>query len=138
MTQGHVLFLEDEEFIRIIVVELLVEAGFQVTEAADGERALGLLDEHHEFDVLLADVQMPGRYDGVDVARHVRSHWPQIPVVFVTARPDSLHAFGASGPRDRCIKKPYRPTDVLAALHASLGLATRTFENNRPPGSAGT
>jgi len=120
MPQIRVLFVEDEELIRQIVAETLIEAGFEVTEACNGEAALGLLQERHGFDLLLTDVHMPGRLNGVDVARHMRSLWPEIPVVFVTGRPDTLHAFGSPGPRDRCVLKPYRPTDALAAIRSSL------------------
>ena len=104
----------------MVVVEALVEAGFQVTEASNGEAALDLLGEAHGFDLLLADVHMPGRYNGMDVARSARVSRPEMPVVFVTARPDTLDAFGHPSPRDRCVMKPYRPTDLLAAIHSSL------------------
>lgn len=124
MPQTHVLFLEDEDLIRMVVVEALVEAGFQVTEACNGEAALDLLGETHGFDLLLADVHMPGRYNGMDVARRMRTSCPDMPVVFVTARPDTLHAFGMPSPGDRCVLKPYRPTDVLAAIHSSLAAAS--------------
>ncbi len=120
MAQIHVLFVEDEDFIRLIVVETLVEAGFKVTEARNGEAALALLRERCGFDLLLTDVHMPGRFSGIDVALQVRALWPETPVVFVTGRPDVLHAFGSPGPLDRCILKPYRPTDVLAAIRSCL------------------
>jgi len=120
MPQTHVLFVEDEDLIRLIVVETLIEAGIKVTEACNGEAALGLLQEPYCFDLLLTDVHMPGRSSGVDVALRMRLLWPEVPIVFVTGRPDALHAFGPPGPHDRCILKPYRPTDVLAAIRSCL------------------
>ena len=120
MPHTHVLFVEDEDFIRSIVVETLVEAGFKVTEARNGETALKLLQKYCDFDLLLTDVHMPGRFSGIDVALHMRSLCPETPVVFVTGRPDVLHVFGPPGPLDRCILKPYRPTDVLAAIRSCL------------------
>ena len=120
MPQSHVLFVEDEDLIRLIVAEALVEAGLRVTEACNGETALNLLQERCGFDLLLTDVHMPGRFNGIDVALHIRSLWPKVPVVFVTGRPDVLHAFGPPGPLDRCVLKPYRPTDVLAAIRSCL------------------
>ncbi len=120
MADARILFLEDEEFIRLIVAEALAEAGLAVTEAASGEAAVALLDEQPGFDLLLADVHVPGRLSGIDVARHARSRWPGMPVVFVTGRPDALHASGLSGLRDRYVLKPYRPTEVLAAIQSSL------------------
>ncbi len=120
MPQTRILFVEDEDLIRLIVSEILVEAGIEVTEASNGEAALALLQTWDGFDLLLTDVHMPGRFSGVDVARYMRSLRPEMPVVFVTGRPDALRAFGPPGPRDRCILKPYRPTDVIAAIQAVL------------------
>lgn len=120
MPQTHVLFVEDEDLIRLIVAETLIEAGIKVTEACNGEAALSLLREPCGFDLLLTDVHMPGRSSGVDVALRMRSLWPEVPIVFVTGRPDALHAFGPPRPHDRCILKPYRPTDVLAAIRSCL------------------
>jgi len=120
MRPTHILFVEDEELIRLIVSERLVEAGLKVTEVSNGEAAIGLLQERCGFDLLLTDVHMPGRLSGIDVALRMRSLWPAIPVVFVTGRPDVLHAFGPSGPYDSFVVKPYRPTDALAAIQTSL------------------
>ena len=120
MPKAHVLLVEDEDFIRLIVVETLVEAGFKVTQACNGETALALLRESSGFDLLLTDIHMPGRLSGIDIALHMRALWPETPVVFVTGRPDVLHVFGPPGPRDRCILKPYRPTDLLAAIRSCL------------------
>jgi len=118
--QTRVLFVEDEAFIRLSVAERLSEAGLAMTTACSAEYAFDLLRERHRFDLLLTDIHMPGRFSGIDVARHVRSLWPEMPVIFVTGRPDVLCVFGALGPRDCCILKPYRPTEVLAAIRTSL------------------
>jgi len=120
MPQTHVLFVEDEDLIRLIVAETLIEAGIKVTEAGNGETAFSLLQERCDFDLLVTDVHMPGRFSGIDVALHMRSRRPEVPIVFVTGRPDALHAFGPFGLHDRCILKPYRPTDVLAAVRSCL------------------
>jgi len=120
MPRTRILFVEDEDLIRLTVAETLIEAGLQVTEASNGEHALSLLQEHCGFDLLLTDVHMPGGLSGIDVAMHVRSLWPEIPVVFVTGRPDVLHAFGPPGPYDRFVFKPYKPTDLLVAVRSSL------------------
>lgn len=119
MPQPRVLFVEDEELIRMILTETMIEAGLEVTEAANGEEAMQLLGQRR-FDLLLTDVHMPGRFNGVDLARRVRALWPEVPVVFVTGRPDTLRAFGTPGPRDRSVLKPYKPSDVLTAIQASL------------------
>ena len=121
MSQPRVLLVEDEFLIRMVLTETLMESGLDVTEAASGDEAVGLLDGQHRFDLVLTDVHMPGRLNGVDVARRARTLWPTVPVVFVTGRPDTLDAFGPPGPQDRTVLKPYRPSDVLNAVQDSLG-----------------
>lgn len=103
----------------MILTETMIEAGLEVTEAANGEEAMQLVGQRR-FDLLLTDVHMPGRFNGVDIARQVRALWPEVPVVFVTGRPDTLRAFGTPGPRDRSVLKPYKPSDVLTAIQSSL------------------
>ncbi len=118
--QTHVLFVEDEDLIRLTVAETLIEAGIRVTEACNGEAALTLIRGRHGFDLLLTDVHMPGRFSGIDVALRMRSLSPEVPVVFVTGRPDVLHAFGPPASHDRCLLKPYRATEVLAMIRSCL------------------
>ena len=125
MPQPHVLFVEDEELIRMIVSETLAEGGLAVTEAANGEEAVSLLDGQRRFDLVLTDVHMPGRFNGVDVARRARTLWPTVPVVFVTGRPDTLDAFGPPVPQDRTVLKPYKPSDVLTVVQVSLDRSAR-------------
>ncbi|WP_428392857.1 response regulator [Lichenicoccus sp.] len=120
MHHSHVLLVEDEATIRMILAEVLADAGFVVTEAASGEVALRLFDEVRAFDLLVTDVHMPGRVNGVDLARAVRARWPEVPVVFVTGRPDALRRFGDLGPRDRFVLKPCRSATLLSAVESSL------------------
>ena len=120
MQRSHVLLVEDEVTIRMILAEALADAGFTVTEAASGEAALLLFDEAPAFDLLLTDVHMPGRVSGVDLACALRARWPAVPVVFVTGRPDALRRFGDLGPRDRFVLKPCRSATLLRAVESSL------------------
>ena len=120
MAHRHVLLVEDETLIRSILAEALLEADLLVTEAADGEAAWHLVRDGHDFDLLLTDVHMPGRLSGVDLAQRVRARWPELPVVFVTGRPDALRRFGRLGPRDGFVLKPCRSSALLSAVVSSL------------------
>ena len=120
MPPSHVLLVEDEVTIRVILAEVLADAGFAVTQAASGEAALLLFGEARAFDLLLTDVHMPGPVNGVDLARALRARWPDVPVVFVTGRPDALRRFGDLGPRDRFVLKPCRSATLLSAVESSL------------------
>jgi CheY-like chemotaxis protein len=78
----HILLVDDDHALRLLLTELLEEEGFQVTPAADGEAALAVLQTTVP-DVLLTDYHMP-RLDGLGLLRAVHQHWPLLPVVFCT------------------------------------------------------
>jgi CheY-like chemotaxis protein len=113
---AHILLVEDEYLIRLILVEALADAGFAVTEADGGVEAVRLLDGASRFDLLITDVQMPGPPDGIGVAQHARARFPDMPIVFATARPDSIRAFKGRRELDAVVPKPYGPEQMLAEV----------------------
>ena len=125
----RILFVEDQDFIRLTVTETLVDAGFDVIDVADGTTALRLI-EGRTFDILLTDLHLPGSVDGLDVAHDIRAHWPDVPVIFVTGRPDALEGRWTMRRRDHLITKPYRPRQVLDAIASSLRM---TDQIGTPP-----
>ncbi|MCJ2074094.1 response regulator [Methylobacterium sp. E-016] len=69
------------------VLDMLEEAGFRTLEAADGDRAITILEEHYASIVLLfTDVQMPGSRDGFALAREVSRRWPDITIVVASGQ----------------------------------------------------
>jgi two-component system cell cycle sensor histidine kinase/response regulator CckA len=116
VSRGRVLLVEDEFLVRLILGEALTEAGYEVVEADGGEAGVRLIEEGGPFDVVITDVQMPGPTDGIAVARQARKRLPEVPIIFATARPDSLRRFEGRGQSEVVIQKPYGPEQVLAAL----------------------
>ncbi len=115
-----VLVVEDEALVRMITVDVLSEAGFEVIEADSADAALPIIEARDDLRILVTDVRMPGRMDGLELARHVSSCRDDI-VILVTsghARPsgDELP------PRARFIGKPYRVEALVAEVRQ---LATR-------------
>ncbi len=77
-----VLVVEDEWLIRDTVVEVLAQAGFRVFEADQGEMALATLQEHGPaIDLLFTDIRMPGRLDGLELARRARALLPGLAIL---------------------------------------------------------
>jgi CheY-like chemotaxis protein len=114
MSRGpRILIVEDEFLIRLTLAEALTDAGFEVTEAGDGEEAAALLRAQPPFDVMLTDLQLPGRLHGGDVARLARTDTPGLPVIFVSGRP--MPPGRARSAADVLIAKPYLPSEVCAA-----------------------
>jgi two-component system response regulator DesR len=79
----NILLAEDQAMIRTALASLLrLEAGFNVTEAADGNAALKLLKQQ-PFDLLLSDIEMPG-LTGLELAQHIQQHKLTTRIVIIT------------------------------------------------------
>jgi CheY-like chemotaxis protein len=112
-----VLVVEDEPLILMSTVDAFEEAGFEAIDAADGEQALQRLDERPDIRAIFTDVNMPGRYDGVELARIVRERMPATIVVVTSGKMIvSREALPEGGV---FLPKPYRSSQVMA-LFASL------------------
>jgi len=79
----HVLVVEDMPAVRMVVAELLSEAGYRCTEAGDAATALSVLQDDFSVDLLLTDVGLP-RLSGRDLADAALLHRPGLPVLFMT------------------------------------------------------
>lgn len=76
-----VLLVEDEALLRMLMAELLRDAGVRVIEAATADEALAVLTAGLHVDVVFTDVRMPGRMDGVALALALGRDRPEIPVL---------------------------------------------------------
>jgi DNA-binding NtrC family response regulator len=77
-----VLVVDDEEVARTFCADALTELGFDVGSAESAEQALAMLSGG-QFDIVLADVRMPGM-SGLDLLQAVRETYPEIDVVMMT------------------------------------------------------
>jgi len=84
--QSIVLLVEDEPLIRLVVSELLEDAGFKVVEAANAAEALVLLEAGLPVSVLLTDVDMPTGCNGFELAHRVHRSWPGIEILLMSGR----------------------------------------------------
>jgi CheY-like chemotaxis protein len=83
--QGEVvLVIDDEPTIRMLIGELLAEAGYAVIEAPDGPAGLKVLESNARIDLLITDVGLPGGINGRQVADAARVNRPDLKVLFIT------------------------------------------------------
>lgn len=87
MTPLKIAIVEDDLIIAASLVELLEESGYRVAEPATRYSEAIQLLEQEEPDLLLLDINLPGRLDGVDVARTARDNFG-LPFIFLTANTD--------------------------------------------------
>ena len=81
------LVVDDQEAIRNVVRRALESEEYSVVEAADGDEAIALLDEL-KADIVFLDLKMP-KMTGPEVLKAIREKWGMVPVVIMTAYPDS-------------------------------------------------
>lgn len=125
----RVLVIDDEEDYRIIVLDILRGAGYDVGIAKNGEEGLELLKKGPAPEVVLVDWMMP-RMDGEGFCRAMRAEpgLRDIPVIMLTVKQtadeelEALH-FGV----DDFVVKPFKAPDLLARVRAVL----RRAENRR-------
>lgn len=116
-----IFVVEDDFLIRTILVEELVDAGFDVREAGTGDEAVAMLANLDPPPrVLVTDVHMPGQHDGIRLAAHVRRRLPDIPVIYTTGRPDALAHLGRLGEGQVLVRKPYTPAEIISRIQQLL------------------
>ncbi|MCU0524370.1 MAG: response regulator [Elainella sp. Prado103] len=116
-----ILIVDDTPTNLEILSETLVEAGFQVAVAVDGESALEQL-EYYQADLILLDIMMPG-INGFETCRRLKANpaTHSIPVIFMTALSDTESKVkGLSLGAVDYITKPFQQAEVLARVKVQL------------------
>ncbi len=122
MTGKVILHVEDNEYNRKIVRDLLSKTDYELIEANNGEVALDALARQRP-DLILMDVQLP-KLSGLEVTRRIRSDpdLAAIPVIAITS-------FALSGDDRRALEagcnayiaKPFRPRELLEMIRRLIG-----------------
>jgi two-component system sensor histidine kinase/response regulator len=114
---AKILLVEDNDVNQLVASKILSNAGFVVSIAGDGQKALDMVQGEESFDLVLMDVQMP-IMDGLTATRHIREMgYNQLPIVAMTAhamsndRQLSLDA----GMNDH-VSKPINVAELLKTL----------------------
>jgi CheY-like chemotaxis protein len=110
-----VLVIEDEPVLRMNMVDLVEEAGFEAAEAANSQQAMRLLESRSDISIILSDIEMPPGLDGMALAAMVRDRWPPIAIILVSGQVDFGDVKMPEG--GVFFSKPCRPADVVNALH---------------------
>lgn len=121
MSEHTILYVEDNEYNRKIVRQLLSRSACKLLEAADGEAGLALAREHLP-DLILMDVQLP-KMSGLDATKLLTTEEAtrHIPIIVITS-------YALSGDREKAMQagassylaKPYSPSELLAMVKQFL------------------
>ncbi len=122
MSGKLIMHVEDNEYNRKIVRDLLSKNNYELVEAQNGEAALDALARQHP-DLILMDVQLP-KLSGLEVTRMIKAdptlaHIPVIAITSFALSGDDRLALEAGC--DGYIAKPFRPRDLLEIIRRFIG-----------------
>jgi CheY-like chemotaxis protein len=134
----RILVIDDQSHVRAAIVLALQARGFDVVAAQGGQSGLAK-SEQSKFDVVMADLFMPG-IDGVTLIKELRRRHPGLPVIAMSGV-----LLGASGQTALdhlssnselsdvvCLQKPFRPNDLLQAVAAALATGRPSADASQP------
>lgn len=112
-----ILVIDDEATIRMLVAEVLGEAGYHVIEACDGPAALDVIRSERAVDLVVSDVGLPGGMNGRQVADAARGVRPGLKVLFITGYAETATVGdGLLAPGMEVMTKPFVMGDLLGKV----------------------
>ncbi len=115
---GHILVVDDDPQIRLLVSRFLQRHGYRVSGALDG-RAMREIMARSPIDLVILDVMLPGE-SGLDLCRAARAT-TQVPIIMLTARGDEGDRIaGLEVGADDYVTKPFSSRELLARVRAVL------------------
>ncbi|RZI29208.1 ATP-binding protein [Pseudomonas orientalis] len=119
--QETILVVEDNEGVRLTVVELLKQSGYTVLTAEDGDQAMAKLQSGLQPELIFTDVVMPGRIKSIDLANWARAQVPPIPVLFTSGHTrDILSSNHLLSADINLLSKPYSPDALTQRVRSVL------------------
>ena len=115
----HLLIVDDDERIRSLLQQFLIQSDYLVSTAENAEQAITLLSAI-EFDLIILDVMMPGQ-DGISFTAKLRNLKNNTPILLLTARGDIEDRIkGLEAGADDYLPKPFEPKELLLRINAIL------------------
>ena len=115
----HLLIVDDDERIRSLLQQFLVQSDYLVSTAENAEQAITLLSAI-EFDLIILDVMMPGQ-DGISFTAKLRNLKNNTPILLLTARGATEDRIkGLEAGADDYLPKPFEPKELLLRINAIL------------------
>lgn len=120
---SHILVIDDDDFFRDLVVQMLQQDGHKTTEANDGAKALVLLQRVHP-DLIITDILMP-HMDGVEFIMELSKQTNNTPLIAISGGRRSISSsFNLESAKLLGVKvtlaKPFNQVALRAAVHEAL------------------
>ena len=124
--EQHILVIDDDERLRLLLRRFLEESGFRVTDVGSASDARKVLDGL-AFDLLIVDIMMPGE-TGLEFLADLRKK-NAVPALFLTAMAETEHRItGLESGADDYISKPFEPRELVLRIRSILNRAAAQRE----------
>lgn len=118
MAGEHILIVEDEKKIALLLQDYFINSGYKTSIIDNGEDVEPFVKAKN-IDLILLDINLP-QLDGLTICKNIRQ-FSQVPIIFITARVEEIDALlGLELGSDDYIRKPFRPREVVARAKAIL------------------
>jgi DNA-binding response OmpR family regulator len=134
VSQAHILIVDDDPKVRLLLRRCLEPEGYRVSEAHDGHSIFSVLNTGH-VDLITLDLTLASE-DGLEIARRIRSV-AAVPIIMITGKGDTIDRIvGLELGADDYISKPFHVREVLARVRSVLRRSKKgspsTHELSRP------
>lgn len=120
---GTILFVDDEPEVRSIARLSLEQAGYQLIESEDGQKALEIFEkERANIGLVITDVLMPN-LDGLGLSARLHKIDPDLPILLLSGHVLEEDLWAPGNARMRYLMKPYRLQDLQATVVDLIGAA---------------
>jgi CheY-like chemotaxis protein len=117
----HILMVEDDPDLSQLVRRELASLGYRVTAVADAAKALEVLAQAADVELLFTDIIMPGDRNGYTLAREALHLYPKLKILLTSGYSgEALSAKDRADADLRLLGKPYRIRDLAEAIHSTL------------------
>jgi CheY-like chemotaxis protein len=111
-----VLVIDDEIITRTVIADYLRDCGYRVFEAGSAEDAVVILNSELKVDIVFTDLELPGRSGGLELARWIRKHHPDMKVIVTSGAYSSAELAGELCEAGPPIVKPYESNVVVERI----------------------
>jgi len=128
---NSVWVIDDDRSIRWVLEKALQKAGMSVETFSDAESVLPALDQERP-EAIVSDIRMPGM-DGIALLEQIQTHWPDLPVIIMTAHSDLDSAVSAyhSGAFEY-LPKPFDVTEAVELVQRACRLSREAQAQHQP------
>ena len=120
--------VEDHPLVRMALLEVLIEAGFEALDAGGATEAIRMLEARPDIHLVFTDAEMPGTMGGIELAHYIRNRWPPVRLIVVSGK--KAIASEELPSEARFFHKPYREASIVEAMTGMLSGVTTSLTHD--------